>query len=199
MTMTEQVWKQYHAGLQGFIRSRVSDRASADDILQDVFVRIHSQMDTLKESAKLQSWIYRIARNAIIDYYRAHKKTEELPETLTAPEPEEGDEGSGKEIAGCIRPMIESLPEHYREAIMLSELEGLTQREVAERQGLSLPGAKARVQRGRAMMKEMLLDCCHFEFDSRGGVIDYQSKGASCGESGTCEKCGPPPARTSRE
>ena len=89
-------------------------------------------------------------------------------------------------MGGCLLPMIRALPETCREAVMLSEIEGLTQKEVAARQGLSLPGAKTRVQRGRAMMKQMLLGCCHFEFDSRGTVIDYEGKDGRCGPECDC-------------
>ena len=72
--------------------------------------------------------------------------------------------------------MVESLPDDYRQALLLTEYEGLTQRELAERLGLSVSGAKSRVQRAREKLKEMLLDCCHFEFDRLGRVIDYQPK-----------------------
>ena len=179
MSRTELIWKEYHTGLHSFIQSRVGDTSVADDILQDVFLRIHSRIGTLKESSKIQSWIYQITRNAIIDHYRAHKKMEELPETLAASEPEPDDQ-SRWEIGTCLLPMIQSLPEHYRQALMMSEMEGMTQKEVAVKQELSLSGAKSRVQRGREMVKEMLLQCCRFEFDHRGSVIDYESKGKTC-------------------
>ncbi len=175
----EQIWKVYHQKLHSFIQSRVGDASIADDILQEVFTRIYSRIDTLKESGKIQSWIYQITRNAIIDHYRAQKITEELPESLSAPEMDHTDK-TRQEIEGWFLPFIESLPGHYRQALMLSEIEGLTQKEVAKRQGLSLSGAKARVQRGRAMLKKMLLECCRFEFDHLGNVIDYEERGSYC-------------------
>ena len=179
MENTEQVWKEYHDNLHGFIQSRVSDASIADDILQEVFTRIYSRIDTLKEENKIQSWIYQITRNAIIDHYRSHKTMEKLPETLTALEPEPFDTVR-QEIASCIMPMIQTLPDNYRQALMLSEIEGLTQKEVAKKQGVSLSGAKSRVQRGRSMIKDMLLGCCHFEFDRQGNVIGYEGKGETC-------------------
>jgi RNA polymerase sigma-70 factor (ECF subfamily) len=180
---TEQIWNAYHTNLHSFIRSRVGNESAADDILQEVFVRIHSQVDTLREYDKIQSWIYQITRNAIIDYYRAEKRLQELPAALATAEPELR-ERAREDIDACVMPMIQSLPEPYREAVMLSEIEGLTQKEVAEKQGISLSGAKSRVQRGRGMIKEMLFDCCHFEFDHRGGVTDYEHRG-----DGSCESC----------
>ncbi len=182
---TEYIWKEYHDKLHGFILSRVSDAAAADDILQDVFLRILSRIDTLNDCDKLQSWIYQITRNANIDHYRKQKKTAELPAALSAMEDELSDE-IGKNINSCLLPMVESLSEPYREAVMLSEIQGKTQKEVAEEQGISLSGAKSRVQRGRAMVKEMMFGCCQFEFDKRGNVIDYERKpGSDC----DCEGC----------
>ena len=182
---SEQVWQDYHSRLHQFILSRVNYNAEAEDILQDVFLRIHRRIDTLDESDHLQAWIYRIARNAVIDYYRQRRPTEELPPDLRAPEAD--DAQADREIAGCLAPMIGALPERYRQALQLTELEGLTQKELAEREGLSLSGAKSRVQRGRALVKTMLLDCCHLEFDRQGQVVDYAQKGDACGPS--CDNC----------
>ena len=178
----EQIWKEYHTVLHRFIQSRVGDMAATDDILQEVFIKIYSRIDTLKENSKIQSWIYQITRNAIIDYFRARKKTEELSEDFPAPGIDET-EKARQEIATCLLPMIQNLPEIYRQALMLSEIELLTQKQFAEKQGISLSGAKSRVQRGRTMLKDMLLECCHFEHDHKGKVIDYEEK------KGKCQKC----------
>ncbi|MFC1490888.1 RNA polymerase sigma factor SigZ, partial [Candidatus Latescibacterota bacterium] len=172
---TEAIWKEYHDSLFAFIRSRVADSITAEDILQDVFVKIHSKIGTLKQRAKLKSWIYQIARNAIIDYYRSHKIMYELPESLPAVEPNKS-EKARSDIERGLLPMIMKLPEKYREAIILSEIEGLSQKEIAEKLGLSHSGAKSRIQRGRKLLKEMLLDCCRFEFDRHGNLLDYEEK-----------------------
>ena len=177
----EQIWKEYHQKLHGFIQSRVYDKSAADDILQEVFIRIHSRLSTLRDGNRIQSWIYQITRNAIIDHYRTEKRTVQLPKYLSMPE-RNPNEQVGKEIASWFLPMGKRLPDHYRQALMLSEVEGLTQKEIALKQGLSLSGAKSRIQRGRAMLKKMLLDCCHFEFDAQGKVAEYQPKDKSCSE-----------------
>jgi RNA polymerase sigma-70 factor (ECF subfamily) len=182
---TNHIWKEYHDSLHSFILSRVNESSVADDILQDVFMRILSRIDSLKDCDKLHSWIYQITRNVIIDYYRSRKKTSELPPTLTAPD-EEFSNTASEDIDACLLPMIRSLADPYREAVMLSEIEGRTQKEIAEQQGISLSGAKSRVQRGRAMIKKMMFGCCRFEFDKRGNVLDYERKGDSDCQ---CEEC----------
>jgi RNA polymerase sigma-70 factor (ECF subfamily) len=172
----EQIWQMYRGKLQRFIQNRVDDPATADDILQEVLIKIYTRLDTLEDDRRLRSWIYQITRNAITDYYRTHRTMTELQETFSVPELD-ATARARQEIGGCLLPIIERLPAHYRQAVMLSEIEGLKQREVAIKQGISLCGAKSRVQRGRKMLKEMLMAGCHFEFDHRGTVIDYQEKG----------------------
>jgi RNA polymerase sigma-70 factor, ECF subfamily len=183
MTATvESIWQEFSEQLRRFIRSRVSDEATADDILQDVFLKIQKRLAQLDDSSKLQSWIYLIARNAVIDQYRMRKETVEVPESLAAETSADEPDIEGLKVA--FRRMIDALPEPYRETIVLTELEGLTQKELAERLGISVSGAKSRVQRGRERLKQALLDCCKFEFDRRGRVID-----CSPNEGGGCPEC----------
>ncbi len=173
------LWQDYHAKLLGFIRSRVESTDVAEDILQDVFIKIQKSLATLRDAARLESWIYQIVRNAVIDHYGARKAFEELPQSLAAPEPGE-EEQARREISACLVPMIETLPAPYRDALRLSEIDGLKQKQVAEALGLSLSGTKSRVQRGRAMVKDLLTDCCRFERDHRGMMIGYEPRNSDC-------------------
>lgn len=173
----EHIWHEFAEKLGQFIRSRVSDPAAAEDILQDVFLRIQKRLGQLRDPARLQGWLYLIARNAIIDHYRTRRETVELPESMAAePGPDAPDvEG----LKAAFRRMIYSLPEPYREALVLTEFDGLTQQQLAERAGISLSGAKSRVQRGREQLKELLHECCTLEFDRRGKVIGCEPRAAS--------------------
>ena len=185
ITTTEKVWYEFNAQLKLFILKRIPDEQCAEDILQDVFLKIHSHINTLRSEEKLQGWIYQITRNAIHDYYRTYKASSPLPETLDLAESLPG-EDLVAELAPCIKEMVDSLPNDYREALILTEYQGLTQKELGEKLGISFSGAKSRVQRAREKLKTMLLDCCHFEFDRRGRVIDYQSR-REC--SSSCTSC----------
>lgn len=176
----EQIWHEFSDKLGQFIRARVADPA-AEDILQDVFVKIQARLDQLKDPTKLTSWIYLIARNTIIDHYRTRKETAEVPESLA--EESEPPAVELEELKAAFRRMIQSLPEPYREALVLTEFEGLTQQELADKVGISLSGAKSRVQRGRQQLKEMLTECCAFAFDRRGAIIACTPhKQADCAE-----------------
>src|SRR5213080_479161 len=156
---TENLWETFHTGLNHFILKRVPDEQSADDILQETFLKIHTRIDTLRDEAKLQSWMYQIARNAIADYYREQKATVELSEALLLPEEPLVDDDVVKDLIPSVKAMVDSLPDDYREALILTEYQGLTQRELAEKLGMSLSGAKSRVQRAREKLKTMLLNC----------------------------------------
>lgn len=178
----EEIWLGFAAELRRFIRSRVADAATAEDILQDVFVKIQRRLGRLQDPAKLQGWIYQIARHAIIDHYRTRKETVDVPDTLPARPAEYDPEIEG--LKASFRRMIDNLPGPYREALVLTEFEGLTQKELAERQGISLSGAKSRVQRARERLKQMLLECCTFAFDRRGSIIECQPR-----PQGGCKEC----------
>jgi len=184
----ENIWNELAGRLRAFIRRRVSNNAETEDILQDVFLKLARRADELPGPAKLQGWIFLIARNAIIDLYRTRKETVAVPETLAAEEGAAPEELEGLNVS--LRRMIRSLPEPYREAIQLTEIEGVPQVELARRLGISVSGAKSRVQRGRQALKKMLLDCCQFEFDRRGGINDCAPRGNDCPECGPAEAQG---------
>jgi len=175
MHTSEKVWEEYHSRLRAFITRRISDDTAAEDVLQNIFLKMHTALPSLKDAQKLQSWLYQITRNAVIDYYRLQKPTVDFPEWLTEPVPDSGEKAI-QELSSCLQPMIQMLPEIYRETIILSELQGMKAREVAHVQGISLTAAKSRVRRGRALLKEMLADCCRLEFDLKGRLCDYEQK-----------------------
>ncbi|MDZ7302319.1 MAG: RNA polymerase sigma factor SigZ [candidate division KSB1 bacterium] len=182
MNISEKVWQEYYSRLRAFIKSRISDDAAADDILQDVFLKMHTGLASLRDDTKIKNWLYQITRNTIIDYFRSQKSTVDIPDWRSLPETD-STENVYQELAECLQPMIKALPEKYREAVTLSELKGLKQKEVAQLQGISVSAAKSRVQRGRALLKQMLEECCRFQFDYSGRIIEYKRK------SGTCDDC----------
>ncbi len=179
MTTSEEIWRKYHSDLLVFIRKRVNEKVAAEDILQDVFIRIHSRIETLENRSKLESWLYQITRNAIIDFYRSRKLMEELPEWLAQPQASR-EEVNRQELSSCLAPMIQQLPEKYRQAVQFSEIEGKTQKEIAEIESISVSGAKSRVQRGRALLKTMLHDCCKIEINAKNQIVDYDKKDGNC-------------------
>jgi RNA polymerase sigma-70 factor, ECF subfamily len=176
-----EIWRRYYDRLLLFVRSRVSDPEEARDILQETFLRVHTGICCMQEWEVMEKLVYRIARNLIIDSYRRARPTEGLDEDIASdyglPELELDPAAA---LAFSLRETVGELPEPYRGALVLTEYEGLTQAELAEREGITLSAAKSRVQRGRAKLKELLLECCHFELDALGGIIDYRERCCRC-------------------
>jgi RNA polymerase sigma-70 factor, ECF subfamily len=196
--MTEAVeearWRELRARLHGFVARRVGNPEDTEDIVQDVFVRMQRNIDALSSADRLDAWAFRIARNAVADHYRSANRRDLTGEgdrrmmdglavdSVGGEQPND----ARAEMAHCIAPMVRGLPDDYRRAIELTELEGMTQAAAAERLGLSIPGAKSRVQRGRARLRAMLLRCCQIETDRRGRVVAFETREgegcASCGD-----------------
>lgn len=173
----EQIWSVFHERLRGFVLARVRDEHAADDILQDVFLKLHRGVGSLRDEERVAPWLFQVARNAVTDHFRgAHDHRFEGEDALRTIEDERSDVPVEQRLADGLFEMVDQLPARYREAIRLTEIEGLTQAEMAERLGLSLSGAKSRVQRGREKLKDLLLDCCHVEFDHRGAISGYQRR-----------------------
>ena len=169
-------WQAHRSRLRGYIAKRVRESDAVDDILQEVFLKVNASLHTVKSHGSIAAWLYRIAANTIADHYRAQKPWEELPDEVAAPEPERD---YIAELATCLQPLIADLPETYRTALILSEIEGLPQREVAEQLNISLSGAKSRVQRGREKLHQRLLACCNIE-TGRIGIIGYEPRDRKC-------------------
>lgn len=184
----EESWKGLTGDLKRFISRRIRDEADVEDVLQDALRKIHSHALRAPQDGNLSAWLYRITRNCIIDYYRDYHRKRRPNVPLESAEQLSGDlekrsadtDFRRAEIGGWLRPMIDRLPGKYREALVLADLEGMPQAELAQRLGLSLSGAKSRVQRARVRLKASLLACCEFEFDRLGRVIDYERKRSNC-------------------
>lgn len=181
---TEAIWYQFSDALRGFILSKVGDRELTEDLLQDVFEKIHKKSDTFNEEGKLSSWIYSITRNAIIDYYRKKKlpKGEEtdIPDlsfepTLDPPP---------RDFIKCMEPFLKELPDKYRDALVKTSLEGMSQKDFAAKYGLSYTAAKSQVQRARKMVKDKIVACCDPKTDGYGNVISHKG---SCHSNCGCE------------
>lgn len=179
---TEQMWEAFHTPLQRFIRRRVADENMAEDLLQEVFLKLHQHGEQVRDVKLLEGWMYRITRNVIIDYYRSQRPTAaplDAEDVLELPA-ELPDDDIVSELLPCVRAMVQNLPARDRQVLILTAYQGLTQKELSERLGISFSGAKSRVQRAREKLKQQLLECCHFELDRRGHILDYQPRCQCC-------------------
>jgi len=175
-SITEEIWKDFGIKLKRFIQNRISDETVAEDILQEVFIKIHSNIGNLKSETKLKSWIYQITRNTIIDYYRTKKIEIEFRDEIKLEDNYE--EKYLDELSECISVLVNRLPEKYRNAIELTEYKGYTQESMGHLLGLSPSGAKSRVQRAREKLKTMLMECCRSVLE--GKDVDLGNPNECC-------------------
>jgi RNA polymerase sigma-70 factor (ECF subfamily) len=172
-------WKELERHLRPYLARRVASSADIDDLLQDIFVRLHQGLSTLRDDERFGGWVYRIANNAIVDRARQHARAprvdspDELEQGLTT---DSADDSLQTDLGECVALFVSRLPSPYREAVTLTELQGLTQKDAAEMLGVSLSGLKSRVQRGRDKIRHMFEECCQISVDARGRVIECEPR-----------------------
>lgn len=189
------LWAEFAPPLRRFVARRAPAGVDADDLVQDVFVRVIRHLGSLRGTDRPEAWLFQIARNALRDALRARLRrdgrTDPLDVDLPMADDADAERAAEVELAPCLTGMIERLPEPYRSAIRDTSLLGLTQADAARQAGISMSGMKSRVQRGRAHLRRMLVRCCAIDVDVRGGIADYAVRGdGGCGGptpgSGTC-------------
>lgn len=158
----EKQWSRFEMRLRAYVRRGV-DPLWADDIVGDVMLRLVQHGNSLENADNPMAWTFRVAANAIADHHRRRaKEFETLAQVkrehdTAAAETPDGSASAEAEIARCLLPFIEGLPAHFRDAIMLTEIQGVTRAAAAERLGLSRSGMKFRIQRGWIRLGQALL------------------------------------------
>lgn len=183
-------WEELRSRLRAFVARRVGDQPSThDDLVQEILLRLHRGLPKLRAAERLDAFAYQIARNAIADHHRRGRREESVaPATLEQAEAvdvqRDEDEAEGREqLARCLRPLIDRLDEDYRDALLLTDLGELSQVEAARRLGLSAPGMRSRVQRGRAQVHEALARCCQVDLDAAAQIDRVERVGpCACSE-----------------
>ena len=169
-------WDTLFGELVRFVHARVKDKPTAEDIVQDVFIKVHTKGGQLKEAEKISSWIYQVTRNAVADHFRSASKN-------IAPIDVDW-ESSYHEfndcVARCMRVLMSTLPEKYRAPLELAELDGLTQLEVSQRLDISHSGARSRIQRARKMLKDKLDELYYIKTDRYGNVLACEDRLPCC-------------------
>lgn len=173
-------WRDLDQKLRPFIARRVRAEADVDDVVQDVFLRMQRGLGGLRDDERFGPWVYQVARSAIADHQRAaarHRVVDGEPDDEQPSTEEVGDDGAvERELSTYVAPFVAMLPSPYREALTLTEIEGMTQKDAATMLGISLSGMKSRVQRGRRLLRSALEDCCLIALDARGRVMSCEPR-----------------------
>jgi RNA polymerase sigma-70 factor, ECF subfamily len=169
-------WREVEARLRPYVARRIASQADVDDVLQEIFVRMHRGLAALADAERFGPWVYRVAASAIGDHLRVRARhplaSGGFEKDATASDVGEPGDNLESELAECVALFVARLPSPYREAITLTELQGLTHKDAAEMLGISLSGMKSRVQRGRERIRRMFEECCEMTIDCRGHVTE---------------------------
>lgn len=174
-------YARLYQSLRSYLRRRIPDATQAEDLLQEVFVKALVSERAGLRIDNLTGWLFAVARTALVDYFRATRTpTQELDDNI--PEKEAADDlRLHEEISSCLTLFVAQLSPIYRDTLVATDLRGETLSSYAARQGVSVSAIKSRAARGRAMLKEKLLECCRVEMTD-GLVSDYhQTSPSRCG------------------
>ncbi|MBC8441800.1 MAG: sigma-70 family RNA polymerase sigma factor [Deltaproteobacteria bacterium] len=164
------IYDTYYDRMISYIRGKINDPHLTEDICQDVFLKIQSNLDKLNDETKLETWIFKIAKFTVIDFYRS-KKSEPLPDLVKSDAQIEKNMAVAQGI-DAINAIIDTLPDKYARVLKLFKLKELTAREIASETGLSLSAVKSRLLRGKAMLNEKLKTCCNVQYSADGSISD---------------------------
>ncbi len=182
VTSVEEAWLAYQQKLLGFIASKVESKENAEELLNDVFIKLTEAINKNTPPDNISAWLYHVTKNSIIDYYRTKKRFEPLAENLVENSVASNEEmDTIKQLSQCILPMIKALPETYQQPLMLSEIEGYKYQEVATTLGISVPAVKSRILRGREKLHKSMGSCCTIHKNDSNETVDYdKNMGSSC-------------------
>ncbi len=177
----ESIWQEYSTGLRSFLYSRVPNDADVEDLLQEVLIKTHQNLDTVASSEKIKPWLFQITNNTIIDFYRKKGRARDVSaaDLWYA----EDDVGVERALAQCVEPFIRALPKKSADLLFAIDIEGRSQKDYAEQAGISYSTLKSQVQRSRAKLRTLIDDCCSLTLDRHGNVVEFTTK------SGGCDSC----------
>jgi len=169
----ETAWITYQRQLLSFIRAKVGTAEDAEDILNDVFVKLLKVNDENNIPENISAWLFYVTKNSIVDYYRAKKSFSPLPEDFSI---ESEDVNAIKQLSKCMLPMIQALPDAYQQTLLLAEISKKKYREIAVELNLTVPSVKSRILRGRKMLIKSMARCCTLYRNGVGDIVDYEQK-----------------------
>lgn len=187
----EKIWAEYRTSLKAFLHSKVSNEADVEDLLQDILIKTHQHLHTVRSEKAVKSWLFQIASHTITDYYRRNGKvkhieweayvvSEDGDKNLTN-ELKQGDQQDSVQelkqaLAHCIEPFVHALSADNNRLLTAIELNGMSQKEYAAANGIHYSTLKSRVKKARSELRQVFDDCCHMQLDNQGNLMDYDVK-----------------------
>ncbi|MEM7194319.1 MAG: RNA polymerase sigma factor SigZ [Pseudomonadota bacterium] len=174
----EKIWAEHQSTLRRFIQARVSDPDEVDDLLQLILVRLYEKHGSIKSASSVRSWLFQVAKNAIIDHYRKQRREHDLEVAELWQAGNERD--VFRELSDCLTVFVSALPKESAKLILAIDINGQSQKACAEEKNISYSTLKSRVQKARTQLRNLYLDCCHFSLNQKGSITDYDQKHRKC-------------------
>lgn len=184
-----QIYKEFYPKIVRYLHKLLDNKDEAEDLTQEVFIKINSGLEKFEGKSKLSTWIYKIATNTAYDYFRSVSFQKGTKQTLSGEFLEENKEDKNvwtgvksatsdkmlekKEMNDCIKRYVDDINISYKTIFVLSEYEGLKNQDIADIFGLSLDTVKIRIYRARTQLKKKM---------EKGCEISHEENGISCNE-----------------
>lgn len=168
------IYQKYNSHLFAFIRQQIKDESTANDVLQEVFLKTMESCLKDRDIQNLKSWLFYVTRNTIIDYFRRQSKNIREEDYINLNHLNSAD--FQQILSEDVADMISLLPKEYALPLQWSDIDGIPQKDIAEKLNISLPGAKSRIQRARKKLRELFFECCDMEFDAQGNIVSCEIK-----------------------
>jgi RNA polymerase sigma-70 factor (ECF subfamily) len=173
---TQKVWELYADDINHFILGKVKNSTLSDDLVQETFLKVHTKLQTLKDPNKLKSWVFSIARNTVLDYFRTSNKLNGL-KTLATEEEEGFLEHTEKD---CLLSHILNLDKMYRSPLFLADVKGIKHQDISTQLGIPLSTVKSRIQRARKKIAKGYMDCCGYTLNEKGVLVGEMQNREDC-------------------
>ena len=166
------LWLTFKERMTTFVKSKVVSQELAEEINAQILQKLLNSCCSGKEIMNVSSWMYRIAYNTLIDELKKQKKHDDLDSELALEEPSP----AYKKLSEFIEPLIGFLPEKYAIPLIMADIEGMKQEDIAKQLGLSTSGTKSRIQRARKLLKEEINTCFYLDPDNPKNPDGFQLK-----------------------
>ncbi|GAD81262.1 RNA polymerase sigma factor SigZ [Vibrio ezurae] len=174
----ETIWAQYQTSLKAFLHKNINNPDDVDDLLQEILIKTYRSLNTVKDVTKIKPWLFQIAQRSIIDFYRVQNKN--LPPENEELWHEQPNQHLYDQLAECVLPFINALDEDDKQLLNAIEIEGVSQKDYAEQHGIKYSTLKSRVKKSRNTLHAAFKQCCDFEMDTKGNLMDYHKKYKEC-------------------
>ena len=174
----ETIWAEYQTSLKAFLYKNVTNQADVEDLLQEILIKTYQNLQNVNDAHKVKSWLFKIAHNSIIDFYRQSGKDKVLADNeLWYNQPQQD---VYQQLSRGVVPFINGLEETDKQLLTAIEIDGLSQKAYAEKMDIKYSTLKSQVQKSRSQLYGLFKQCCNLNLDKKGNLIDIEPKNKTC-------------------